>query len=76
MKALKPTVFAVLACWILSGCATDRGGAYDTEPSGASNPSYGVSNEHWPAASPTFRPGMNPADIRDPNALRRPGTYP
>jgi hypothetical protein len=81
MKALKLSFFAGLLGVILSGCTTDRGGTYDDEITGASNPSYGVSgqsvpDEPWPAASPTFRPGLNPTDIRDPSSMTRPGMNP
>jgi hypothetical protein len=56
------TACAALA---LQGCATNQGGAYDQDTTMSAtvrgNP-----------ASPTFRPGMNPNDIRDPNSLTRP----
>ena len=62
MKAIALLITACAAL-ILSGCATNQGGAYDqdTTMSGTvrGNP-----------ASPTFRPGMDSDDIRDPT--RRP----
>jgi hypothetical protein len=60
--ALLLTVSAALA---LSGCATNQGAAseqYDT--------TYGTGRGN--PASPTFRPGMNPDDIRDPTSMTRP----
>jgi hypothetical protein len=60
--ALLLTACAALA---LSGCATNQGAAsdqYDT--------TYGTSRGN--PASPTFRPGMYPDDIRNPNATTRP----
>jgi hypothetical protein len=65
LEIMKAIALLITACaaLILAGCATHQGGAYDQETtmSGTArgNP-----------ASPTFRPGMNPDDIRDPT--RRP----
>jgi len=62
MKAMM-LILTASAAVALSGCATNQGGDYDqnTTMSGTvrGNP-----------ASPTFRPGMNPNDIRDPNFTR------
>jgi hypothetical protein len=62
MKAIA-LVLTACAAMVLSGCATNQGAASDqydtTSGTGRSNP-----------ASPTFRPGMNSDDIRDPT--RRP----
>ncbi len=53
---------------LLAGCSTYTGGTgseYTTSNGiGEGNPS--------PAASPTFRPGMNPEDVRDPHFTTRP----
>jgi hypothetical protein len=68
MKAIA-LVLTACAALALSGCATNQGAAsdqYDT--------TYGTSRGN--PASPTFRPGMYPDDIRDPNALTRPLTPP
>jgi hypothetical protein len=56
-----------LASW--SGCASyPRGAAVDeSETMRGTVPSH-----PWPAASPTFRPGMNPYDPRDPHFSTRP----
>ena len=42
-----------------AGCSTERGAASDEY----------YSNTSGVTASPTMRPGMNPADPRDPNYL-------
>ncbi len=57
---------------VLSGCASYQGGTsdqYDTTVN--SGDSLGQSNPE-PAASPTFRPGINPNDPRDPHFTTRP----
>jgi hypothetical protein len=68
MKAIA-LVLTACAALGLSGCATNQGAAsdqyYTTSGASGRNP-----------ASPTFRPGMYPDDIRDPNALTRPLTPP
>ena len=56
------TTFGVLA---FTGCATNRGGVYDETDTSAGHVSGNP-------ASPTFRPGMYPDDIRNPNELTRP----
>jgi hypothetical protein len=64
MKAMA-SVLTACAAMVLSGCATNQGAAsdqYDT--------TYGTSRGN--PASPTFRPGMNPDDIRDPTSVTRP----
>jgi|ERR1041385_3067123 hypothetical protein len=48
----------------LTGCATHRGGDSDEY--------FSDQSRQGPSASPTFRPGMNPRDIRDPNSVTRP----
>jgi hypothetical protein len=65
MKAAK--ILMTLACLVTAGCATNQGGSYEEPETG-----YGEGVSPEPAGSPTFRPGMNPQDIRDPNALTRP----
>jgi hypothetical protein len=64
MKALI-LILTACATVALSGCATNQGGDYDQ------NTTMSATVRGNPA-SPTFRPGMNPNDIRDPNSLRRP----
>jgi hypothetical protein len=49
----------------LAGCASYQGGSDE-------HYHYGTGTSAGPTASPTFRPGMNPRDIRDPNALTSP----
>ena len=55
----------------LSGCASRQGGTYDEYQT-----STGASIEPGPVASPSFRPGMNPDDPRDPHFNNRPGSSP
>jgi hypothetical protein len=64
MKAIGMAL-AVSLVLVLAGCATHQGGAIDE---------YGTSANtiNGNPGSPTFRPGMNPNDIRDPNALTQP----
>jgi hypothetical protein len=63
MKAIG-MILSGCAVLSLAGCVTHQGSAvddYNTTTGTSGNP-----------ASPTFRPGMYPNDIRDPNALTRP----
>ncbi len=55
---------------LLSGCASYQGGTSDEYDTSSGN-SAGEANPA-PAASPTFRPGMNPEDPRDPHFTTRP----
>jgi hypothetical protein len=64
MKAMA-LVLTACATLALSGCATNQGAASDQYET-----TYGTYRGN--PASPTFRPGMYPNDIRDPNALTRP----
>jgi hypothetical protein len=61
MLILSMTVTVLL----LVGCSTEQGGTSDLY-------NYGTGYETGVSESPTFRPGMNPRDIRDPNALIHP----
>jgi hypothetical protein len=65
MKAIAMITLTACAILAFAGCATNQGGVVDEyyTPSGTvrGNP-----------ASPTFRPGMDPNDVRDPNAFARP----
>ncbi len=60
-------LLAAVAGLIIAGCASYQGGAAEKYDNG-----YGAAVSPGPTASPTFRPGMNPRDPRDPNALTRP----
>jgi hypothetical protein len=64
MKAMA-LVLTACATLTLSGCATNQGAASDQYET-----TYGTYRGN--PASPMFRPGMYPNDIRDPNALTRP----
>jgi hypothetical protein len=66
LTVMKAIAMALTVCGFLlfSGCATHHGGTEDDY-----NTSWGSANN---PASPTFRPGMNPDDIRDPNSVNRP----
>jgi hypothetical protein len=55
------------ACLALVGCRTYTGGAGDDYST-----IYQTGVSSWPKSSPSFRPGMDPYDLRDPNALTRP----
>jgi len=71
---MKQLMVALCAALGLAGCATYQGGTGDEY---TTTRATGMSS--GPVASPTFRPGMNPKDIRDPNALTTPSphsTYP
>jgi predicted small secreted protein len=63
MSRLIPLMLAITG-FVLAGCASYEGGARDDYNAG-----YGSSASPGPMGSPTFRPGMNPRDPRDPNAL-------
>ncbi len=54
----------------LSGCASYQGGTSDEYNATSGNSVGEVYPE--PAGSPTFRPGMNPEDPRDPHFTTRP----
>lgn len=58
----------------LAGCATNQGGtAEETATAEQFTPLPDAGESHpAPAASPTFRPGMNPYDPRDSQFLTRP----
>lgn len=64
MKA-KLMILAAGAALALGGCATYQGSTSDEY---STNSGFRSGNP----ASPTFRPGMYPNDIRDPNALTNP----
>jgi uncharacterized lipoprotein len=67
MKRITWLALASFVALAAAGCASDRG--YRGGTSDSFDRDYGTAG---PTASPTFRPGMNPRDIRDPNALTRP----
>ena len=64
----------------LAGCASNKGGSNQggTSDINASGSATGAgSNTYYPynyqaSPPPTFRPGSNPNDIRDPNTFARP----
>jgi hypothetical protein len=64
---MKAILMILTACAVLTftGCVTHQGSAVDeyntTSGTVSGNP-----------ASPSFRPGMNPNDIRDPSSVNRP----
>ena len=60
MKKIKMFLLAG-SLFALAACSTDRGGATDEYSTGTGADTYNPA----PAASPTFRPGMNPEDPRD-----------
>ncbi len=70
MKA-QHAILILLPAMVLAGCSSYRGGSSDDEQYSGTY-GYGAGAYPEPAGSPTFRPGMNPQDIRDPNALTRP----
>jgi len=49
---------------LMVGCAHDRGGTSDDYYKG-----YGTRMSQTNTVSPTFRPGMNPEDPRDPTGI-------
>ena len=65
---MKRLILIVCAVITLAGCASYRGGTaqeeYGTQKGGQVYPE--------PMASPTFRPGMNPQDLRDSQFPTRP----
>lgn len=67
LEIMKAMAFILTACAVVavSGCATNQGAASDQYYT-----TYGTSRGN--PASPTWRPGMYPDDIRDANALTRP----
>jgi hypothetical protein len=66
LEIMKAMALILTACAVLavSGCATNQGAASDQH-----HTTYGTGRN---PASPTWRPGMYPDDIRDANALTRP----
>jgi len=52
---------------LAGGCAHDRGGTADDYYKG-----YGTRMSETNTASPTIRPGLNPADPRDPSGFTVP----
>ena len=70
MSKSKSVLLAGAAVMLSAGCAPQyEGGIVDR-----SNSDYWT--DTGPVANPTFRPGMNPRDFRDPNTLTRPVTPP
>jgi hypothetical protein len=67
---MKPVILfpILLAASLFAGCATNRGGSNDQYTEGTNT----VEGNPQPSASPSFRPGMNPEDPRDPQFLNRP----
>ncbi len=64
-----------LAALPLVGCSSSR-----TENAGGTSDPYGIGTSTaegnpQPSASPTFRPGMNPQDPRDPHFITRPQPF-
>ena len=57
--------YMAIAALALSGCSTYQGADMDQY-----DRTYGT--DSGSAASPTFRPGMYPRDIRDPSSVIRP----
>lgn len=53
----------------LAGCSTYQGASADQD-------GYYYGRDAGPMGSPTMRPGINPIDPRDPNALTRPFPQP
>ncbi len=54
----------------LTGCASYQGGTADQ----SGRMTGGEEVHPQPTASPSFRPGMNPEDVRDPHYTTRPET--
>lgn len=74
---MKIRYLAALACagLTVTGCASNRGGTYESNDSAYQT----WDTSTWPnnpdgQSSPTFRPGMNREDPRDPQFLTRPGS--
>lgn len=63
MKVLVMILSAAAALFV-AGCSTYQGASEDEY-----NSNWGMGTN---PASPTFRPGMYPNDIRDPNSVTRP----
>lgn len=60
------------ALLLLAGCSSYQGGTPDTYQSTTGSGSSPGQTYPQPTASPTFRPGMNPDDPRDPHFNTRP----
>ena len=65
--------FALLVCAALPlvGCASYRGGTSEKEEEYSTQSDLGEVRPA-PMASPSFRPGINPEDVRDPHFPTRP----
>ena len=64
---MKKTFVLLFAILLLGGCAHDQGGVSDDYYKG-----YGTRMGQTNQASPTFRPGLDPQDPRDPSNLTVP----
>ncbi|HVV01091.1 MAG TPA: hypothetical protein VHH88_06985, partial [Verrucomicrobiae bacterium] len=64
----------LVALALICGCASNQGGGSDETFSTSSGPFYGraLDQREMKEGAPTMRPGMNPADVRDPTELTRP----
>jgi hypothetical protein len=68
---IKRMLWMLCGALALCGCASQQGGTSD-------NYSYttNYNSSGGAPSSQTFRPGSNPEDIRDPNALTTPKPHP
>lgn len=73
---MKIRYVAALACagLTVAGCASNRGGTYESSDSAYQTWDTSMPNTPDRQSSPTFRPGMDREDPRDPQFLTRPGT--
>ncbi len=62
----------VFPALLLAGCASNQGGTSDEYQTGFGNSNPPADVSPGPAATPSFRPGMNPDDPRDPHFTNRP----
>ena len=60
---MKQLILVALLALPVAGCASYQGGSAESYSTGTG----AAESRPEPAASPTFRPGMNPNDPRDPH---------
>ena len=68
---MKTLILIVCAVVPLAGCASYQGGSTEKQQEFGTGSDVGEAYPE-PRSSPSFRPGMNPEDVRDPHFITRP----
>ena len=69
--SMKTALMIFCGGFLFAGCAHNRGGVSEDYYQGYGTRT-GTGTNYANPASPTFRPGLNPEDARDPNGMKVP----